>query len=200
MKPKFTFITQFAVCAVATTLACTAAYGQNEPATSGDDVSGHPTTDSPYLRARAKPAASAAQQQATKLSQKDQQFLSHIAAGGAQAVADSKVAEQQGGASVKNAASRIVSERSKSNAELQALAKKKGLGLGMDKFKPRSMGKSNFDKQFVHTMSRDLQEDVRLLQTAANSSDDKDIKAWAAKTLPSVKGQLNALQAAGGKG
>jgi putative membrane protein len=165
--------------------------------TSGEDVSGHPTTDSPYLRAKSKPAASAGQQQAAaKLSQKDQKFLSQIAAGGAQAVADSKVAQQQGGASVKNAASRVVSERSKSNAELQALAKKKGLSLGTDKIKARSMGK-NFDKQYVHTLSRDLQEDVKLLQGAANSSDDKDIKAWAGKTLPSVKGELNAVQSAG---
>ena len=56
------------------------------------------------------------------------------------------------------------------------------------------MGKSNFDKQYTHTLAHDTQEDVRLLQTAASSSDDKDIKAWAAKTLPMVKGELAALE------
>jgi predicted outer membrane protein len=80
-----------------------------------------------------------------------------------------------------------------------ALAKKKGLGLGMDKFKPRNMGK-NFDKQYVYTTTRDLQEDIRLTQSAAQSADDKDIKAWAGKTLPMLKSQLATLKQAGGKG
>ncbi|MFL6513518.1 MAG: DUF4142 domain-containing protein [Chthoniobacterales bacterium] len=187
MKLNNTFTFRIAIVSAAAGLALSAARAQ--------DVSGHETVDNPHLRRTTPtPAASAAQ---TKLSQKDQKFLSQIAAGGAQAVADSKEAEQQGGPSVKNAASRVVNSRSKTNAELQALAKKKGLGLGTDKIKPRNMGKTNFDKQYVHTMSRDLQEDVKLLQAAANSSDDKDIKAWAAKALPSVKGEVSAVESAG---
>jgi putative membrane protein len=193
MKSKITFISRLFIVAVASSLPVFPVYGQmGGDATTGDDA--HPAVDSPYLRKKAAPSASAAAAQA-KLSQKDQKFLSQIAAGGVQAVQDSKVAEKQGDASVKAVASRIVNERGRSNQELLALAKKKGLGLGTDKLKPRNMGK-NYDKQFLHTMSGDYQEDVKLLQAAAQSSDDKDIKAWSAKTLPSVKGQLAALQAA----
>jgi len=95
---------------------------------------------------------------------------------------------------VKNIASRIVSERGRSNKELLDLAKKKGLGLGVDKIRARSMGKGNFDKQYAHTMSRDLDEDVKLLQAAAQSSDDKDIKTWASRTLPIVRSHANAMK------
>jgi putative membrane protein len=194
MKLINTFISRLVIVALATSVPVFATYGQNTgDATTGDDA--HPAVDSPYLRKKATPSAAAAAAQA-KLSQKDQKFLSQIAAGGVQAVQDAKVAEKEGDASVKAVASRIVNERGRSNQELLALAKKKGLSLGTDKIKARNIGKANYDKQFVHTMSGDYQEDVKLLQAASQSSDDKDIKAWATKTLPSVKGQLAALKAA----
>jgi putative membrane protein len=199
MKLKITFISRLAICALATSFAFTS-YGQSEPANSGEDVSGHPTTDSPYLRARSKSSSTQPQQQqqaqATKLSQKDQKFLSQIAAGGVQEVEDAKAAASQGNESTKKIASRIAADRSSNNKELMALAKKKGVGLGTDKIKPRNMGKSNYDKQYVHTTTGDVREDLKLVQQAAQSADDKDIKAWAAKTLPMLKGHLGMLQAA----
>src|SRR5207248_9901732 len=100
---------------------------------------------------------------------------------------------------IKSVATRIVNERSSSNKELLDFAKKKGVSLGVDKIKARNMGKSNFDKQFAHTVGHDLDEDVKLMQGAASSADDKDIKGWASKTLPMVRQQANALKAAGGK-
>jgi putative membrane protein len=189
MKPKITFISRLTIFAAATTFALTSVHGQ--------DVSGHETVDNPHLRkTQPSPAASAAAQ--AKLSQKDQKFLSQIAAGGVQSVEDAKVAQREGGTGVKPIASRIVNERGRSNQELLDLAKKKGLGLGTGKIKARNMGKSNFDQQFTHTLARDYEEDTKLLQTAASSSDDKDVKAWAAKTLPMVKGELGALKSAKG--
>jgi putative membrane protein len=194
MKLINILISRLIIVAIATSVPVFAAYGQNTgDATTGDDA--HPTVDSPYLRKKATPSASAAAAQ-TKLSQKDQKFLSQIAAGGVQAVQDGKVAEKQGGPAVKAAASRIVNERGRSNKELLDLAKKKGLGLGTDKIQARSMGKSNYDKQYVHTISRDYEEDIALCQKAAQSSDDKDVKAWAAKTLPMLKAQLAMLKGA----
>ena len=196
MKHSFTFILRLAICAVAGGLSLGVANAQMEGNTdTGGDVSGHNTVDSPYLRPRSKPAQSAAAGQAA-LSKKDQKFISQIAAGGVQAVQDAKVAQKQGSDSTKQIASRIVSERGKSNQELLALAKKKGVGLGVDKIQPRNMGKSNYDKQYLHTTGGDLQQDVKLLQTAASSSDDKDLKAWAARTAPMVKGHLSMVKSA----
>jgi putative membrane protein len=185
MKPKVKFISVVAIVAIV---------GALPLLVSGQGTDEHATADNPHLRRTPTPGPSGSAAQATSLSQKDQKFLSQIAAGGVQAVKDSEVAEKQGGPAVKSVAARIVSERGRSNTELTALAKKKGLSLATDKIQARNMGKSSFDKQYAHTLTRDAQEDVKLLQTAASSSDDKDIKAWAAKTLPMVKGELAALQ------
>ena len=142
MKSIQTYISRLAIIAVASSLPVFTAYGQmGGEATTGSDA--HPTADSPYLRPKPKPAASGAAE--AKLSAKDQKFLSQIAAGGVQAVEDSKVAEKQGGPSVKGVAARIVNERSRSNSELLALSKKKGLGLGTDKIRARNM--RDFDDQ-----------------------------------------------------
>jgi putative membrane protein len=191
MTTKAKFIYRTLVLAVAGSLAVTAQAQMGGDASTGDDA--HPGTDSPFLRRHASPAASAAAAQ-TKLSQKDQNFLSHIAAGGVQAVEDSKLAEKEGGPAVKNVATRIVNERGRSNKELMDLTKKKGLGLGVDKIHARPLGKANFDKQYSRTLTHDTQEDLKLLQSAASSSDDKDVKSWAARTLPMVKGHLSALE------
>jgi putative membrane protein len=195
MKLINKFTCRLFILAVVSSLPVFVAYGQ-EDATTGDDA--HPAVDSPYLRRKPKPAASAAAQ--TKLSQKDQTFLSKIAAGGVQEVQDAQVAQKQGNDSVKNIASRIASERSRNNSELLALTKKKGLGLGTDKIKPRSMGKSNFDKQYLYTTTQDIKEDIRLVQAAAKSADDKDVKAWANRTLPMLQQQLSMVNQASGKG
>src|ERR1041385_3133515 len=117
-KPMTThakFISRMLVLAVAGSLAFTAQAQMGGDATTGDDA--HPGSDSPFLRRKASPAPSAAAAQA-KLSPRDQKFVSQIAAGGAQAVKDSEVAEKEGSGAVKNIASRIVSERGRSNKEL----------------------------------------------------------------------------------
>ena len=194
MKQPFTFISRLALCAVAGGLSIGVANAQMEGNTdTGGDVSGHNTVDSPYLRPRSKPAQSAAAQ--SSMSQKDQKFLSQIAAGGVQVVQDARVAEKKGNDATKKVASRIASERGNSNKELLGLTKKKGLTLKTDGIKPRDMGK-DYDKQYMRTTGGDLQADVKLLQTAAQSSDDKDIKAWAAKTAPMVKGHLSMVKSA----
>lgn len=192
MKLPKTFISSFVIVAVTSMLPIFAAYGQQTgDASTGDDA--HPTIDSPYLRKK-KPAPSQQQQQAVSLSQKDQKFISSIAASGAAEVVDGKIAQQQGSGSVKNVASRIVNDRSQNNKELLDLAKKKGLGLGVDKIKARPWNKSNFDKQYIDTVTRDYESDIGLLQKASQSGDDKDVKAWASKTLPMMKQHLAMLK------
>lgn len=179
-----------AFCAFALQLSLVAVQAQ-------DDVSGHPTTDSPYLRSKsAHPSPGAAASAAPTLSQADQKFISQVAASGAVEVADGKAAESQGGAGVKQIASRIVADRSANNQELMALAKKKGIGLGLDKIRGRNMGKSNFDKQYLHTVTRDYEQDVSLFQKAAQSSSDKDVKAYASRTVPMLKQHLAMLKSA----
>jgi putative membrane protein len=190
MKPKITFISRVAIFAIGTSFAISSIHAQ--------DVSGHETVDNPHLR-KTTPAPAATAAAASKLSKKDAQFISQVAASGAYEVQDGKAAEQQGNASVKNVASRIVADRSANNQELMALAKKKGIGLSTEKIKPRSMGKSNYDAQYIYTVSHDYQEDIGLYSKAAQSADDKDVKAYASKSLPMLKQHLSMLKSAKGK-
>jgi len=198
MKLTIPFICRLAMIAVASSLPLIGAYGQGAGEATTGETDAHPTVDSPYLRPKPKATANAAAQTQAKLSQKDQKFLSQVAASGAYEVADGKAAEARGDAATKKIASRIVADRSSNNKELMDLAKKKGLGLGVDKIKARSWPKANFDKQYVYTMTTDYQQDVALYQKAAQSSDDKDVKAYAARTLPMLKTHLAMLRQAKG--
>src|SRR3954470_19927817 len=111
MKLNTTFLFRIAIVSATAGLAFSAARAQ--------DVSGHETVDNPHLRRTTPtPAASAAAQ--TKLSQKDQKFLSQVAAGGVQEVADAEVASKQGNENTKKIASQIASERGANNKELMA--------------------------------------------------------------------------------
>ena len=191
MKSKITFISRIAIFAIGASFAISSVHAQ--------DVSGHETVDNPHLRKTTPAPAASAAPAASKLSQKDQKFISQVAASGAYEVQDGKVAEQQGNASVKNVASRIVADRSANNQELMALAKKKGVGLSTEKIKPRSLGKSNYDAQYIYTVSHDYQEDINLYSKAAQSADDKDVKAYASKSLPMLKQHLSMLKSVKGK-
>lgn len=162
---------------------------------SADDGKIGGISDNPHLRPKPKASATA---EPTKLSQADQKFILSVAASGVQEVQDGQVAQQRGNATTKNVASRIVSDRSRSNKELLDLAKKKGLGVGVDKIKARNMGGSNYDKQYIYSVTHDYEEDIGLFKKAASSSGDKDVKAWASKNLPTMQQHLAMLKQAKG--
>ncbi len=144
-------------------------------------------SDNPHLRKRTEPAKPAA----TKLSDKDKNFIQLAANAGVGEVADGKQAEQLGqSAEVKKIAARIVADHSKGNSELQALAKKKGLGMDMTGGKARAFPKESFDHQFLYNLESDHEADIKTFQKEAMSGDDADVKAWAAKTLPTMKAHL----------
>jgi putative membrane protein len=142
--------------------------------------------DNPHLRASSSPQASA-----SKLTDKDRKFIQEAANGGVAEVVDGKVAEERGqSAEVKKIGARMVADHSKANNELAELAKKKGLGIDLNKGKPRNFSQDRFDGQYLVTMENDHKTDIGAFEKEASSGDDADIKAWAAKTLPTLKAHL----------
>ena len=142
--------------------------------------------DNPHLRAT--PQANAA---ATKLTDKDKKFIQEAANGGVAEVADGKLAEERGqSAEVKKIGARMVADHSKANNELVELAKKKGLGIDLSKGKPRNFSQDRFDGQYLASMESDHKTDISAFEKEASSGDDADLKAWAAKTLPTLKAHL----------
>lgn len=110
--------------------------------------------------------------------------------------------EKAGNAKVKDFGSMMVKDHSKANDEMKALAKSKGITLpdSIDskekKVKSDLSAKSgaDFDKAYVSNMIDDHKEDIKEFEDAAKNVKDPDLKAFAVKTLPTLKMHLDAIQ------
>lgn len=179
MKRKSISILQTAVMVAATSAFCFLANAQAQENTS--------VSDNPHLRAKDAPK----KQAVVKLSDKDKNFISAAASGGVAEVTDSKVAAERGqSAEAKKVAGHMVADHTRANKELSELAKKKGLDIDLSKGKPRNFRKENFDGDYLATMESDHKTDIKAFEAEAKSGDDAEIKAWATKTLPTLKGHL----------
>lgn len=141
----------------------------------------------------ASPAASA---KGGKLSSADKDFMMKAAKGGMMEVEMGKVAAQNAqSADVKKFGNRMVTDHSKANNELMALAKEEGVTLPGAK----SPGKWKSDKDYMDMMVKDHQADLAEFQKEAQSGTDPDVKAFAAKGAKMVSTHLKLAQETQGK-
>ena len=92
----------------------------------------------------------------------------------------------------------MVDDHQKANQELKDLAAQKNITLpttlGEDAQKHvdelRQLSGAEFDKKYIDMMVEDHEEDVKLFKEAADDADDADVKAFAAKTLPTLQKHL----------
>jgi len=126
-------------------------------------------------------------------------FAPTAAQGGMAEVEMGKLAAARGSDSkVKEFGQRMVSDHSRANAELKAIAAKNNIQLPVDLTSEQKseMGKlsklngADFDKEYMSAMVKDHEADVKEFQTQANEGNVADIKAFAAKTLPTLQGHL----------
>jgi putative membrane protein len=129
------------------------------------------------------------------VSKKDQEFMTKAAAGGLYEVQAGTLAQQKGQAEgVKSFGSMLVKDHSAANEELKALAASKGVSLpsAMTPDKKKRLDSvsraKNFDKEFVDEVGLDdHKKDISLFEKASKNADDAEVKAFAAKTLPTLK-------------
>lgn len=109
-------------------------------------------------------------------------------------IASTKAQDQR----VKDFGQKMVTDHGKANAELMALAKEKSIVL------PTTISRENsehmadlnnkngatFDKDYMDMMVNDHKKTVQLFETAAQHAEDADIKAFATKTLPTLRQHL----------
>jgi putative membrane protein len=184
MKRKSISFLQLAMIAVAASVLSVA----NVPAQTS-------VSDNPHLRAKDEPRKAP-----PPLSDKDRTFIQTAANAGAAEVADGKVAEGRAqSAEVKKIAATMVADHTRANKELSELANKKGLGMDLTKGKPRSWAKDNFDGSYLASMETDHKDDIKTFEAEAKSGDDAEIKAWAGKTLPTLKAHLAMVKGAKSK-
>ncbi|HWY40483.1 MAG TPA: DUF4142 domain-containing protein [Chthoniobacterales bacterium] len=123
----------------------------------------------------------------SKLSAADKTFMMNAAKGGMMEVELGKQAAQNAqNADVKKFGNRMVTDHSKANSELMALAKEEGVALPGAK----SPGKWKSDKAYMDDMVKDHQADLAEFQKEAQSGTDPDVKAFAAKGAKMVSAHL----------
>ena len=132
----------------------------------------------------------------SKLSAADKTFMMNAAKGGMMEVEWGKLAAQNGqSADVKKFGNRMVTDHSKANSELMALAKEEGVSLPGAK----SPGKWKSDKDYMDMMVKDHQKDLAEFQKEAQSGSDPDLKKFAEKYSKVVSGHLKMAQETQGK-
>jgi putative membrane protein len=107
--------------------------------------------------------------------------------------------KQAKNAEVKKFATRMVTDHSKANTQLKALAKKKGVTLDTAAHKMDKMDDATFDKDYMDQMVKDHEKDVKEFEEITKDGSDADVKAWANKTLPTLKKHLEMAKEIQGK-
>ncbi len=133
----------------------------------------------------------------------DKDFMVEAASGGMLEVQLGQLAQKQAtSTAVKQFGQMMVSDHTKANNELMALAKQKNIVVPAEPGKEamehiqklqQETGK-DFDKDYVSLMVDDHKEDIEQFEKAADKAKDPDIKALAAKTLPVLKHHLQMIQ------
>ena len=130
-----------------------------------------------------------------QVSKKDQEFLTKAAAGGLYEVEAGQLAQSKGrGSNVQTFGAMLIKDHGAANEELKALAASKGVtlpaSLPADKKKrlDKIASAKDFDKEFVDEVGLDdHKKDIALFEKASNDADDAEVKAFAAKTLPTLR-------------
>jgi len=133
-------------------------------------------------------ATAAKNQTAAALSMKDKAFMKEAAKGGMMEVAMGKTAEQNGQSKdVKSFGKRMVTDHSKANTELMALAERKGVKLPAEK----PSEKWSSDKDYIDMMVKDHEKDLAEFQDEARNGSDSDLKNFADRTAKVIQKHLD---------
>ena len=131
------------------------------------------------------------------------EFAVKAANGGMTEVQLSQLAlEKKPTPAIREYANMMIQDHQKANDELKALAAQKNITLpttlGEDKQEMyNDMAKlsgDEFNKKYVETMLDDHQKTVDMFKEAANDNENADLKAFAAKTLPTLQMHLDKIK------
>ena len=133
----------------------------------------------------------------------DNTFVTKAAEGGMAEVELGKLAvEKASNDQVKQFGQRMVDDHSKANDELKTIAQQKNITLptgisAKDKAERDRLARLSgaaFDHAYMSAMLTDHKKDVNEFRVESTSGKDADIKAFAAKTLPTLEEHLKLAQ------
>lgn len=137
----------------------------------------------------------------------DEAWVMKVARGGIAEVELGKLAAEKASSdAVKQFGQRMVDDHSKANEELKALAQSKKITLPTEigpeekALRDRLVKLSGpaFDQAYMKAMLNDHLKDVGEFRTESRSGKDPNVKAWAAKTLPTLEEHLKMARDANG--
>jgi putative membrane protein len=162
-----------------------------------------PETRPPAQDPATHTAAQPHTEHATGTSGADATFVKKAADGGMAEVSLAKLAQEKASSSdVKSFAAKLEKDHTQANDELKEVASKKNITLPTAPSKTHQamhdrlakLSGAEFDKAYVSAMLDDHQKDVREFSRVASGSGDADVKAFASKTLPTLKDHLQQVQ------
>jgi putative membrane protein len=137
----------------------------------------------------------------------DEAFVTKVAKGGMAEVELGKLAAEKASTdAVKKFGQRMVDDHGKANDELKTLAQSKNITLPSEigpeekALRDRLVKLSGpaFDQAYMKAMVSDHVKDVNEFRMESKSGKDPDVKAWAAKTLPTLEEHLKMARDASG--
>lgn len=138
------------------------------------------------------------------MSQQDHKFAMEAAMGGLMEVQLGRWAAQKGTSeAVKTFGRRMVTDHTQANTELRQLASSKGMTLPteLDAKHQREVSSivrqngAEFDRAYAKRMVRDHNKKLSAFEKQSTRGDDADLKAFAAKTLPTIREHLEMARA-----
>jgi putative membrane protein len=129
----------------------------------------------------------------------DSEFMTKAASGGMLEVELGKLVLQRATtAEARQFAQHMITQHSAANAELKALAQRKHITLPtmmgndqQDVFKDIEEKKGlPFDREYLHEMQQDHEEDIKLFTEAAAKAADSEVRAFATRSLPMLQKHL----------
>lgn len=140
----------------------------------------------------------------SNLSNQDQKFVMDAAMSGLREVELGRMAAQLGASEqVKQFGRMMVDHHTKTNEELMSLASSKGVTLPTaleakhrkDMTKLQRTTGANFDREFSRLMLKDHDKAVDMFEKQSEKGGDADLKAFAAKALPTLQEHLQMARA-----
>ena len=138
---------------------------------------------------------------------KDAEFVMKAAQGGMMEVEVGKLGQQKGSdPSAKQVGQMLVNDHSKANDELKSIVTKKGgqVPTTLDAKHQGEVDKlakkegAEFDKAYFSMLQADHKKDIAEFEEASRSLKDPDLKAFATKTLPTLRTHLEHVSNHGG--
>ncbi len=133
----------------------------------------------------------------------DLAFMNDAAPGGMAEVEMGRLAAKQAQSNdVKQFAARMIADHTKAGDELKQLAQQKKVMLPPDvspahkemMAKLAKLSGADFDRAYVTAMVADHEKDVAAFNSVAQGAVDADVKAYATKTLPTLKEHLQMIR------